>query len=56
MPQVPHGVGELGEAVSIGEGALPPVMVLLVPPFILPLGDALDERLDGRIDPRIGRG
>lgn len=31
-------------------------MVLLVPPFILPPGNALDERLDGQIDPRIGEG
>jgi hypothetical protein len=54
LPQVPHGTGELGEAVSIDKGALPPIVVLLVPPFIL--GDALDERLDGRIGPRIEGG
>jgi hypothetical protein len=51
---VPHGIGELGEGVAIDEGALPPIVVLLVPPLILQPGDALDERLDGRIGSRIG--
>ena len=50
---MPHGTGQLGEAVSINQGAFPPVVVFLVPPLGLPSGDASDERPDGRIGSRI---
>ena len=47
-----YGIGQLGEVVSIRQGALSPIVVLFVPVLSFLTGDALGERLDSRISPR----